>query len=75
MTEGACVAWDRCGCGGYCGFDWFTAEDVARTVAAGTPKGKRTKRRKGNLSVWTDADGGVLVVAEDAVQRGDHIPG
>lgn len=73
--EGAPVAWDPCGCGGYCGFDWYAADDVARMVAAGTPKVRQTKRHRGNLSVWTSEDGGVLVVAEDAVQWGDVIGG
>ena len=71
--EGAPIAWDACGCGGYCGFDWYSTEDVARMVAAGNPKVRRTKRRKGSLSVWTSGDGDVLVVAEDAVQWGDVI--
>ena len=75
VKEGAPVAWDPCGCGGYCGFDWFAADDVARMVAAGTPTVRHTKRKRGNLSVWTSDDGGVLVVAEDAVQWGDAING
>src|SRR4051812_41503689 len=54
---GAPIAWDPCGCGGYCGFDWYGAEDAARMVAAGTPKVRLTKRRKGNLSLWTSDDG------------------
>jgi hypothetical protein len=72
---GTPVAWDDCGCGGYCGFDWYTPEDVARMVAAGTPKVRHTKRRKGSLSVWTSGDGDVLVVVESAVQWGDVISG
>jgi hypothetical protein len=49
--DGASVAWDNCGCGGYCGFDWYTPEDVARMVAAGTPEVSRhTKRRRGAAS-------------------------
>ena len=73
--EGAPIAWDPCGGGGYCGFDWYAADDVARMVAAGTPKVRHTKRSRGNLSVWTSEDGGVLVVAEDAVQWADVICG
>lgn len=71
VQAGAQVAWDPCGCGGYCGFDWFTAEDTARMVAAGTPKVKSTKRRRGNISLWTTGDDELLVVAEDAVEWGD----
>jgi hypothetical protein len=75
--DGASVAWDNCGCGGYCGFDWYTPEDVARMVAAGTPEVSRhTKRRRGgSLSVWTSGDRDVLVVAENAVRWGDVISG
>lgn len=73
--NGASIAWDPCGCGGYCGFDWYGAAEVARMVAAGTPKVRCTKRRKGNLSQWANAEGSILVVAEDAVQWGDVING
>lgn len=73
--EGASIAWDPCGCGGYCGFDWYAADQAARMVAAGTPNVRHTKRRSGNISVWTSEDGGVLVVAEEAVEWGDVIGG
>lgn len=73
--EGAGIAWDRCGCGGYCGFDWYAADDVARMVAAGTPKLRHTKRKRGNLSLWKNEAEGLLVVAEDAVQWGDVLSG
>lgn len=71
--EGASIAGDPCGCGGYCGFDWYGPEDVARMLLAGTPKVRRTKRRQGNISEWINADGGVLVVLEDAVEWGGVI--
>lgn len=69
--SGARVAWDPCGCGGYCGFTWFSAEEVAQLVAAGTPTVRSTKQRRGNISEWQASDGLVLVVAEDAVRWGD----
>jgi hypothetical protein len=72
---GAQVAWDPCGCGGYCGFDWYGADQVARMVASGTPKVRHSKRRTGSISQWATADGGVLVVAESAVQWGGIIDG
>ena len=74
-AEGAAVAWDPCGCGGYCGFDWFGADEVARLVAAGRPTVRDTKRHQGNLSEWASEDGRVLVVAEQAVRWGDLICG
>lgn len=70
VERGARVAWDPCGCGGYCGFTWFGPEDAAQLVAAGTPKVRRTSRHRGNISKWTAEDGRVLVVAEDAVRWG-----
>ena len=42
-------------------------------LLAGTPKVRRTKRRQGNISEWINADGGVLVVLEDAVEWGGVI--
>ena len=44
-------------------------------VDSGTPKVSCTKRHKGNISAWADADGGVLVVAENAVPWGGVIDG
>jgi hypothetical protein len=73
--SGARVAWDPCGCGGYCGFDWYGAEEVARMVASGTPTVRQSKRHNGNISEWATAEGDVLVVAEDAVRWGGVIDG
>lgn len=71
VAHGARVAWDPCGCGGYCGFTWFSPDEVARLAAAGSPTVRSTKRRRGNISEWVAADGRVLVVAEDAVRWSD----
>jgi len=68
---GAAVAWDPCGCGGYCGFDWFTGDQTAQMVAAGTPTVRNTKRRRGNISLWVSEDERLLVVAEDNVRWGN----
>ncbi len=70
-AAGAPVAWDACGCGGYCGFTWFSQQQVARLVTAGAPTIRRTKRRRGNISEWASEDGRALVVAEDAVAWAD----
>ncbi len=74
-SAGASVAWDACGCGGYCGFTWFSPEQVARLVSAGTPTIRHTKRRRGNISEWASEDGRALVVAEDAVRWADLLDG
>ena len=73
--EGASVAWDSCGCGGFCGFAWYGTEEVARMIRSGAPVVWSTKKRRGNISEWSSSDGGVLVVAEDAVQWGGVIDG
>lgn len=62
VKQGARVAWDPCGCGGYCGFTWFSAAEAALLVAAGTPTIRNTKRRHGNLSEWV-ADEGVSLLS------------
>ena len=71
VQRGARVAWDACGCGGYCGFRWFGPDETARLVAAGAPTVRNTKRRCGNISEWTSDDGRVLVVAEIEVRWAD----
>lgn len=72
---GARVAWDHCGCGGYCGFDWYSPEEEARMLAAGTPDVGHTKRRQGALSLWTNDAGGSLIVAVNCVRWGGVIDG
>jgi hypothetical protein len=74
-AAGAPVAWDACGCRGYCGFTWFSEAQVAGLVRAGAPTIRHTKRRRGNLSEWGSEDGRALVVAEDAVRWADLLDG
>jgi hypothetical protein len=72
-SKGALVAWDSCGCGGYCGLTWLDADDVVRLVKSGRPVLVKSKRpaRRGNLSEWTAEDGQLLVLAELYVRWGD----
>jgi hypothetical protein len=74
-SQGATVAWDPCGCGGYCPFDWFGVDDVAALVASGKPSIRAKKNTWGNLSEWITSDGDVLVVAELSVRWGALIDG
>ena len=74
-STGALVAWDPCGCSGYCGFEWFGAVEVATLVEAGAPEVRRTKRRRGGISEWSSENGKTLVVAENAVRWGRLIQG
>lgn len=68
---GARVVWDPCGCGGACGMEWFSDDQVARMVATGPPEIRKTKRKRGSISEWRDDQGQSLLIAEDAVRWGD----
>lgn len=69
-AAGAAVAWDPCGCRGYCAFTWYTHREGERMVAAGEPVVRLSKRHNGGISEWATLDGQRLVVAEDAVTWG-----
>lgn len=73
--QGAAVAWDFCGCRGYCGLEWYSADEVAALVESGKPTIKAKKRSWGNISQWATSEGEVLVVAEVSVQWGSLILG
>ena len=66
-SAGAVVVYDACGCGGGCGFDWYTAQDVKEMAASGPPTIRDTKRRRGSISEWRSDSGAALLLAEDAV--------
>jgi len=70
-SAGTAVAWDACGCGGDCGFTWFTPDEVAHLVQSGPPVVRHKKGRLANISEWSSEDGRRLVVAESEVRWGD----
>ena len=72
-AAGARVAWDPCGCGGYCGLTWFDEADVARMVTAGRPQIRRTKKARGAISEYRSDHGRVLLLAEEAVRWGSFL--
>ncbi|KQY42851.1 hypothetical protein [Cellulomonas sp. Root137] len=72
-AAGAQVAWDPCGCGGYCGLRWFDVVDVARMVVAGRPNIRRTKKAYGSISEYRGEDGRVLLLVEADVRWGDFL--
>lgn len=71
--EGGTVAWDGCGCRGGCPVTWVAEDEVARLVAAGTPRIRRTKRKRGSASEWQDEGGRRLVLLEGDVEWGDAL--
>jgi len=66
-ANGAMVAWDRCGCGGFCGLTWYDRDAVARMVASGPPRIRHKKRKRGKISEWHAAHGTDLLLAEGSV--------
>lgn len=71
--SGAQVVWDPCGCGGYCGLEWYTADDVRRMVSSGQPSISRRKNHQGRISEWYSGDGLTLLLAENWVTWGDAL--
>ncbi|MGY4643674.1 hypothetical protein [Cellulomonas sp. URHB0016] len=72
-AAGAQVAWDPCGCGGYCGLRWFDEADVAAMVALGRPNIRRTKKSRGSISEYRSEDGRGLLLMEGDVRWGDFL--
>jgi hypothetical protein len=72
-ARGAAVAWDACGCHGFCGYTWFDAGAVTEMVAWGRPRFLRKKGEWGHLSEWKSGDGSELVLAEASVRWGTHL--
>ncbi len=74
VAAGAIVAWDSCGCLGYCDIDWFAASDQAELVRTGPPElrqpTKRRNRGHGELTEWQTCAGDTLVLASQDVRWG-----
>jgi hypothetical protein len=67
--DGALVAWDPCGCGGGCGFEWYSPDDVQAMVASGRPTIRR-KHPVAGIDEWRSADDAVLLVVNECVTWG-----
>ncbi len=66
VRRGAAVASDGCGCAGYCGLDWLSAEDLARLAAGGIPRVSHKSFAWSGLSKWiTSADERLLLATGD----------
>lgn len=70
---GGRVVWDECGCGGGCGWDWCTEDDVAAIVKSGPPVISTSKSRTGVVSEFRSDDGAVLLLAQGWVWWGDRL--
>jgi hypothetical protein len=72
-AAGAAVAWDACGCQGFCGYAWLDRVEIRDLVASGRPKLPRKRDRWGRLSQWQADDGTDLVLAEADVRWASHL--
>ncbi len=74
VAAGATVAWDSCGCRGYCGMEWFDRADNALFLRTGSPQfvapSRKVPHATGHLSAWRTDDGQVLVLASREVRWG-----
>lgn len=64
LQDGADVAIDPCGCGGFCGYDWIDAEGMARIRRIGGNRWRRVLRRT-VTDEWRAEDGRVLLLLND----------
>jgi hypothetical protein len=75
VQAGALVAWDACGCGGYCGFDWLDEDRRAALTRADRPRigGRPKKGQWGTVSLWRSLSGMELLVAQAYVRWGAEL--
>jgi hypothetical protein len=66
VADGAALAWDCCGCGAAQCLRWFGSSDRDRLAAGGRPVAE-----KGDLWLWSNADGDLAVIAESDTEWGD----
>ena len=66
VAGGAALAWDGCGCGAAQCLTWFGSSDRDRLAVSSKPVAE-----KGDLWLWSNADGDLAVLAESDTQWGD----
>jgi len=70
VSRGALVAWDSCGCRGYCPVDWLDESQRAAVVAGPVPRVRPRDRPMASMSEWRAEDGSSLVVLAGPVRWG-----
>lgn len=75
VAAGALVAWDPCGCGGYCGLDWLNAGRRQALMRAERPRiGRRPKKGQwGTVSLWRSVSEIELLLVEAYVRWGAEL--
>ncbi|MCE0534361.1 hypothetical protein LWF15_02455 [Kineosporia rhizophila] len=68
--DGVPLGWDACGCGGDCGYRWYSAEQVSRAAAAATPESGRSGRLVGRFVLLRSDEGDSLLLAHHPARWG-----
>jgi hypothetical protein len=68
VAAGAAVAFDDCGCGGFCGPVCVDHDRLKRLVQHGPPRVRRKGKGIGALEEWRTDDGDLLVLARGDVR-------
>jgi hypothetical protein len=63
LSGGGPVAVDDCGCGGWCGLAWLSADEIRDLLAAGRPHVKRKKNRGGLCEFVTESGDPALLIS------------
>ncbi|NAZ84389.1 hypothetical protein GTR02_21545 [Kineococcus sp. R8] len=69
--QGAALGWDACGCGGDCGYRWYTAERVAQAATSGAPELRQQQHLKGRIALLRSDEGDHLLLAHFPTRWGD----
>lgn len=68
VVAGAVVAFDDCGCDGFCGLAWADHDKLQRLVRHGPPRVRRKGKGFSSLEEWRTDSGDPLVVARGDVR-------
>jgi hypothetical protein len=68
VVAGAVVAFDDCGCDGFCGLAWVDHDELQRLVRHGPPRIRRKGKGFSSLEEWRTDIGDPLVVARGDVR-------
>lgn len=70
VADGAEVAVDSCGCGGFCGTGWLDGPDRTRLVRGEVPRIRKRDRSWSGIQQWVDDAGVPLVLLVGGVRWG-----
>lgn len=75
LRRGARVAYDQCGCGGYCDVKWLTPDELDELRSAPLPDLHPAKHGIARLEGWRSPAGEVLIAAVGDVSWGGVVGG